>query len=224
MYVVSLKGDIKEDINTSGDEAMVLAQALPKASVIVSKDRKIAILKAKELGAKIIFLDDGFSKSNILKFDILIRPKIEPTNIFCLPSGGYRDTKMLYAMVDMVMQDGKDFKRVVTITKDNIKINKLPKDILILTSISKPNRLKEFVNKDIKIVSFLDHYQFTQNDIDATIKNNNVKNILTTQKDYVKLKQLDLNNITIYIMQLDIEFLNPKILVRVKEYYESYFN
>ena len=67
LYVVSLNGKILEDVKTSGDEAMLLANSLPKATIIVSENRIKAILKAKELGCKIIFLDDGFSKSFIQK-------------------------------------------------------------------------------------------------------------------------------------------------------------
>jgi tetraacyldisaccharide 4'-kinase len=72
---------------------MLLANSLKNATVIVSEDRVKAILKAKELGCKIIFLDDGFSKYQIAKFNILLKPKDEPTNNFCIPSGGYREPK-----------------------------------------------------------------------------------------------------------------------------------
>ena len=71
LYIVSNRGKIEQGVRVSGDEAMLLANSLPKATVIVSEDRKKAILKAKELGCKIVFLDDGFSKYDINKFDIL---------------------------------------------------------------------------------------------------------------------------------------------------------
>lgn len=51
----------------SGDEAMLYAKALPQATVIVSENRVDAILLAQQKGAKILFLDDGFSKSYIEK-------------------------------------------------------------------------------------------------------------------------------------------------------------
>jgi tetraacyldisaccharide 4'-kinase len=117
MIVVSQKGKILVDSEQSGDEAMVLARSLPNGSVIVAENRIEGILKAKELGAKIIFLDDGYRHHNIKKFDILIRPNEEPTNLFCLPSGGYRETKMMYAFVPVVLRDGEDFKRIVTLKK-----------------------------------------------------------------------------------------------------------
>ena len=98
----------------------------------------LRILKAKELGCEIIFLDDGFSKYDIKKFDILIRPKEEPTNIFCLPSGGYREPKMAYAYANLELQEGKDFARIVTFSNQNKSIETLPEKLLLLTAISKP--------------------------------------------------------------------------------------
>ena len=50
LVVVSEYGEIKCDLDSSGDEAMMLAKALPKASIIVSEDRKAAIKRAKEMG------------------------------------------------------------------------------------------------------------------------------------------------------------------------------
>jgi len=67
LQVVSLRGKILVDVKTSGDEAMLLANSLPKATVIVSENRVTAILKAKELACKIIFLDDGFYKISYFK-------------------------------------------------------------------------------------------------------------------------------------------------------------
>ena len=46
---------------------MLLAKSLSNATVIVSENRAKAILKAKEMGCKIVFLDDGFSKYSIKK-------------------------------------------------------------------------------------------------------------------------------------------------------------
>jgi tetraacyldisaccharide 4'-kinase len=216
LQIVSLKGDIKLDVKDAGDEAILLAQNLPNASVIVSEDRKEAIIKAKELGAKIVFLDDGFSKVDIYKYDILLRPKIEPTNIFCLPSGGYRDTKMLYSSADLVLKDGTDFERKVWFSKDGDEIKELPKDITLLTSISKPSRLKEFLG-DIEMIAYEDHHSFTKDEVDQ-IKS---KAIIVTRKDKVKLDVLNIQK-DIYIMELDINYLNEQIKGKIKNYYESY--
>jgi tetraacyldisaccharide 4'-kinase len=203
MKIVSQNGKIKCDVDTSGDEAMLIAKSLPKATVIVSEDRKQAISKAKDMGAKLIFLDDGFSKYDIEKFNILIRPQIEPTNLFCLPSGGYREPKIMYTTANMVLQDGIDFKRIVTFKKDKKQIEQLPENTVCLTAISRPNRLEEFLPKNIDIISYPDHYSFTKEDISDLEKKYDNFNIVTTSKDLVKLNKFNLKNII--LMDLDIK-------------------
>jgi len=72
---VSRAGEILVSVKESGDEAMLMAKALPQASVIVSEDREKAILLAKMQGAELIILDDGFNRVEIEKFEILLEPK-----------------------------------------------------------------------------------------------------------------------------------------------------
>jgi len=204
LFVISHQGKILENVQTSGDEAMLLANALPNATIIVSEDRIKAILKAKELQCKVVFLDDGYGKHEILKYDLILRPKEEPTNIFCLPSGGYRDSKMMYAFADCVLKEDVDFTRVVCfkdIQNDTIKT--LPQNTLLLTAISKPNRLLEYLPQNITGIYFADHYNFTQNDIDKIEKKYPKFSIVTTAKDMVKLKELDIHT-NLYLMDLEI--------------------
>ncbi len=215
LQVVSNKKDILVDINTSGDEAMILAKALQNAIVIVSENRIEAIQKAMQLGAKVIFLDDGFSQNNIKKFDVIIRPEIEPTNIFCLPTGGYRETKMMYSFVDVVLKEEVDFKRIVTFKYNNKLVEKLPEKTILVTAISKPTRLLNFLPKNIELVSYPDHYYYTTDDI----KNIQIKypnyTIITTEKDYVKLEQFAIKNL--YIMDLEIK-IEQKYIDKIDAY------
>ena len=219
LYVVSQNGKILEDTKTSGDEAMLLAQSLPNATVIVSEDRVKAILKAKELGCKIVFLDDGFSKYHIKKFNILLRPKIEPTNVFCLPSGCYREPKGLYSYADIELKEARDFKRVVTIKKDGVE-TQLPEKVVLLTAISKPKRVLEFLPKNTKMVSFPDHHNFTKEDIEEIKELYANYAIVTTGKDLVKLKEFDIKNL--YLMDLDIKFSETIDFTSMYEYIKSY--
>ena len=202
LFVVSLNGKIKVDVNISGDEAMLLATSLKNATVIVSEDRVLGINKAKELGSKVIFLDDGFSKYNIKKFDILLKPKDEPTNNFCIPSGAYREPKSFYKKADLVLKEGIDFKRKVEIKKD-AKKSELPEKTILLTAISKPKRLLEFLPKNIETIFFEDHHTFTKDEIDTILEKYREFGIVTTQKDFVKLEKFHLKNI--YIMDLKIK-------------------
>ena len=217
LFVVSQKGKILEDVTTSGDEAMLLSLSLKNSTVIVSENRVEGILKAKELGCKVVLLDDGYSKHEIEKFDILIRPKKEPTNIFCLPSGGYRDTKMMYAFADCVLKEGEDFKRVVTFKRGDKVIESLPKNIVLLTAISKPDRLLEYLPKDIKTVSYPDHHNFTKNEIEKLQQEYPKYDIITTAKDEVKLKKFNLSDL--YLMDLEIT-IDESLFDKINNYIE----
>ena len=222
LYIISNKGQILEDINVSGDEAMLLAKSLPNATVIVSEDRSKAILKAKEIGCKIVFLDDGFSKYHIKKFNILLRPKDEPTNFYCLPSGGYREPKGLYAYADLELQEGRDFNRIISIKK-NAKDKKevaLNEKIVILTAISKPKRLLEFLPKNTELLAYPDHHTFLEDEIKDIKEKYKDYQILTTGKDLVKLESFDISNL--YLMDLDIKIEDKVDFSLMKEYIKSY--
>ncbi|MDX4058082.1 tetraacyldisaccharide 4'-kinase [Aliarcobacter skirrowii] len=220
LFVVSLKGEIKVDVKTSGDEAMLLASTLKNATIIVSEDRVEAIKKAKELACKIVFLDDGFSKYSIKKFDILLKPKDEPTNSFLIPSGAYREPKSFYKKANLVLKEEIDFKRVVTIKKENKEVE-LPKKTILLTAISKPNRLLEFLPKNIETIFFEDHHNFTKDEIDNILNNYRDFAIVTTPKDFVKLEKFNLKNL--YIMDLSIK-ISQKVDFRALENYIKSYN
>ena len=219
LFVISQNGKILEDVKTSGDEAMLLANSLPKATIIVSENRVKAIQKAKELGCKIVFLDDGFSKYQISKFNILLRPKDEPTNIFCLPSGGYREPKGFYAQADIELLENSDFKRVIAIKKDGVE-STVPSKTILITAISKPKRLLEYLPKDIEMISYPDHYNFTQEDISKIQEKYKDYSFVTTGKDFVKLKKFNLTNI--YLMDLDIKIGDKVDFSLMNEYINSF--
>lgn len=220
LYVVSHHGHILEDVRTSGDEAMLFAQSLPNATVIVSENRVNAILKAKELGCKIIFLDDGFSKANIYKYDILLRPKEEPTNLFCLPSGGYREPKMMYSVANMVLQEGVDFQRVVSYKLYGENIGVLPNKLLLLTAISKPKRLLEFLPEGVKLVAFEDHHRFTKEEVREVLRENREYSVITTPKDMVKLQEFGLKNL--YLMDLELSIASNVNFEEMEKFIKSY--
>ena len=99
---VALGGRILCDVRQSGDEAMEYALFLRGANVIVSEDRAAGILRAQTLGFELVILDDGFSKFNISKFDILLCPQSAPKLPFCLPFAAYRYPPFFYKFADFI--------------------------------------------------------------------------------------------------------------------------
>ncbi|MCK4441774.1 MAG: tetraacyldisaccharide 4'-kinase, partial [Sulfurovaceae bacterium] len=111
---VSRDGEILCDVFQSGDEPMLIAKSLPKASIIVSEDRIKAIKLAKSKGANIIFLDDGFNRVSIKKFEILLFPSTIK-NYLPFPAGPFREFYFSKIFADLSLVENIDFKRVINI-------------------------------------------------------------------------------------------------------------
>jgi tetraacyldisaccharide 4'-kinase len=203
--VVSKNGKILESVEVSGDEAQEIALST-KATVIVSENREEGIQKAKELRCKVVILDDGFDKP-FKKLNIVIDVKID--NPFCLLSGGYRYPRKFLKYADIILKENRDFKRIVKVPEcDNC---------ILLSAISKPERLFEFVNIN-KYHFFIDHYEYKKEEIKEILQKNGVNTILTTQKDYVKLKDFGFN---IKLIELEFE-ISKEVMSQIEEYLVKY--
>ena len=182
LYIVSNGNEVLCDVNISGDEAMIYAHKIPKAIVIVSEDRKEGIRKAKEMGAKIIFLDDAYSKHDIKKLDLLI--DVKSKNNSCLPSGPFRE-KLWGSKEVFVLKDGEDFKRVVELKEANAKMS-------LVTAIARPTRLDEYLPDVVSKNYFEDHHSYTKDELLEVLKRDASDSILLTYKDYVKVESFGL--------------------------------
>ncbi len=205
--------DPSMDIKQCGDEAMLYAKSLPNALIIVSKDRIEGIKFAKKRGVKAIFLDDAFHKSDIKKFDIVLKPRHEPTNSFCLPSGGYREPKSFEKYADIVAIEERDFKRVVKIKNESDRM-------VLITAIAKPKRLDEYLPK-YKIVQkiyFEDHHFFSKKELEEIIKKYGAATLLVTTKDLVKIEKF---NLPLSILELNIN-IDQELVSLVDDFIDNY--
>lgn len=208
--VISKKGKLLEDVLTSGDEAMLLAQSLPKATIIVASNRREGILKAKALDAKVVFLDDGYSKHFIKKLDLILEPLYKAYLPFCIPSGPYREQKW-WGKSASVFTEEKDFKRKV--------ILKNPTDrMLLVTAISKPWRLDPYLPVVVGKKTFIDHYQFSKSELLELIQAYDATSIVTTQKDAVKMQNFGLE---LSILELSLE-ISDTMSRLVENYIKDY--
>lgn len=182
---VCLNGEILTDVKTSGDEAMEYAKCVKNANVIVSENRDKAINLAKNLGAKFILLDDGFSKFHIKKFSILIKPQNEPHFDFVIPSGGYRYPKKFYKFCDFIAEQGVDFIRHSEILNPTQRM-------VLVTAIADPSRLCEHFDRCVAREFFEDHHSFSKSELLDIIKKHNATSILVTNKDFVKIENFNL--------------------------------
>ncbi|MGL2405381.1 tetraacyldisaccharide 4'-kinase [Helicobacter pylori] len=211
LVVVSVKGNILVPQKTAGDEAYLLALNLKQASVIVSEKRELGVLKALELGSKIVFLDDGF-RFNFNQFNALLKPKVPPYYPFCLPSGLYRESIKSYKEAHLVVTEDKDYKRITSISNPT-------KRMLLVTAIANPSRLDAFLPKEVvKKLYFRDHAPFNLKLLEKEFYQNNATSLLVTSKDRVKLQDC---NLPLSVLDLKLEIC-PKVLEEIDRYILSY--
>ncbi len=208
---VSYKGKVLVDVKKSGDEPMLIAQSLPNASVIVSENRTIAIENAMREGAKIIFLDDGFNRVEIEKYEILLEPMCMP-NTLPFPAGPLREFAWTKKYADLVLKEDRDFKRVVS-------FENLSEKMLLVTAISNPARLDVFLPENIVgKIYFDDHAYFDEGSLKEKMKKYGADTLLVTQKDIVKMKHFQL---PLSLMKLKLE-ISGKVFTEVNHYIEMH--
>lgn len=210
---VSRDGNILTDVSHSGDEAMLMAKSLANASVIVSEKRELAIEKAINQGAKVIFLDDGFNRVNIKKFEILLFPKVI-RNHFTFPAGPFRELYWTQSKADLSLREGKEFKRVVEIVNETEKM-------LLVTAISNPERLNPYLPQTVIAKHCLeDHAYFEESALTKLALELGATSLLVTQKDEVKM---DGFKFPLSVMKLELE-ISANILDPINQYIEGYEN
>ena len=204
---VSQRGEILTDVKRSGDEPMLMAKSIKNTSVIVSENRHIAIEKAIENGAKVIFLDDGFNRVDIKKYEILLFPQ-NITNYMPFPAGPFREFFFMKSFANLSLYEERDFKRVVKVVNGT-------KKMLLATAISNPQRLKPFLPEGVVGEYYLeDHSFFNENELKEKMLEVDATSLLVTQKDEVKMQGFKL---PLSVMQLELEIKN-NILEKIDRY------
>ncbi len=204
LHIVKDSKNILCDVKISGDEAMIYAHKISHAIVIVSEDRKEGILKAKKMGARVVFLDDAYSKHDIKKLDFLI--EVNSNNSFCLPSGPFRE-RLWSSKEAYILKDGVDFKRVVELKNKSAKMS-------LVTAIARPSRLDEYLPEVVSKNYFEDHHSFIRSELLEVLKKDASDSILVTYKDYVKLESF---NLPLSLLDLDVE-VDTKIFKIIDKY------
>jgi len=208
---VSSQGNIHADVEQSGDEPMLMAISLPKASVIVSEDREQAIRLAKEKGAKSIILDDGFNRVEIDKFEIVLEPE-HIYNYLPFPAGAFREFWFNKKYADIVAKEGESFAR-------KVEFENLSSKMLLVTAISNPSRLDRYLPEGVVHKVYLeDHAYFDEETLEKLLSEYSAESLLVTQKDMVKMQGFKL---PISQMKLKLE-IKETVFMQVEEYIKGY--
>ena len=201
----------KKNYSNQNDEQLLLSQ---KTSLIAEKSRKNAIRQGLKQNLDFLVFDDGLQELGI-EFDIKLvcfKSKNWVGNGQIIPAGPMREKISSLKRFDAVFLNGHsdNFEKIenqiqsinskIKIFRTFYKISNIQKynlnlRYLIFSGIGSPSDFKEILLENkfniAKEIIFADHYEYSQNDFEKIInsaKNENL-NILTTEKDYMKIPE-----------------------------------
>lgn len=208
----------------AGDEPYWLAVNLNMCAVLTCSNRVRACEYAiKELGVTKIILDDGFQHRKLHRDLnlVLVDSEKQFGNGYQLPAGPLRE-KIDFKRVDKLVIISKNINHTNAETlfpEHNPILCKIEPDyayniisgehlekgteITALSAIGQPEQFYKFLEPDYKIkekITFDDHHQYTASDIE-----NIEGNIITTEKDAVKLALLGKPNIYALKLKTNID-------------------
>ena len=209
-------------------------------NLILTKNRSIGLTEA-ERSFDIVIMDDGFQDYKIIKnLNILCFNGNQLIgNGYIFPAGPLRESLSALKNAQIILINGPENK------KFEEKILKINQNLCIFYSEYKPVNINQFREKKLlaiagignpenffKLISqynlkiekkmvFPDHYSFSYNQIKKIVEEAKKENlqIITTEKDYYKIKEFNINEIEYLKVDLVInkkkEFLN-----KLQKYYD----
>ena len=231
---------IKKNYTSHQDEKKLLET---NHKVIFEKTRELSLLKAEQEKAKIVIFDDGLQEKTInydLKIVCFNSLKLDGNGLV-IPAGPLREKLDSIKNYDIVLINGnmnkesKNFVNKIKNINPNIKTftgkyvpknsSKLKKKkFIIFSGIGNPHTFTDTI-KSMKIKYktheiFPDHYDYKESDLQKLkeLAKNKSCELLTTEKDYLRIKKSYRKNINFLKVELVIEnekkfykFLNEKI-------------
>ncbi len=228
---------IKKNYNSHLDEKKLLEK---KHKVIFEKTRELSIVKAENENAEMLIFDDGLQEKRInydLKIVCFNSLKLEGNGLV-IPAGPLREKLDSIKNYDIAVINGdinkksKDFVNKIKNINPNIKIftgkyvpknySKLKKKkFIIFSGIGNPHTFLDTL-KSLKIKfygyeQFPDHYDYEESDLQKLKNLAKIKNceLLTTEKDYFRIKKSFRKN---------INFLEVELSISQKKQFYKYLN
>lgn len=227
--LISDENKVYYNAQLAGDEPYWLANNVNGAILITSKNRfKAAKYAIEKFGVTHIILDDGFQHRKLHRdLDIVLMDSEKGFgNEKLLPAGPLREDPEAFKRIDKLVVVSKNFdhtraEKIVKITQKRMKIPTYlcktepdyiyniqtgetfhsKEEVTAICAIGQPGQFFDFLT-DLNVkekIPFDDHHQYKLSDIE----NINGK-IVTTEKDAVKLKNFNKDNI--YALKLKINF------------------
>lgn len=227
--VISNGSKIFYNAQQAGDEPYWFAENITGANVLTCSNRaKAAKYAVQNLGVEVIILDDAFQHRKIQRDLNLVLIDSEKLlgNGKHLPAGPLRENMNGLRRADKVIIMNKSAQKVEKDVLSNIfrsfdeektfvcnvipsytyniktaEVLPLKADVFGMCAIGQPEQFYNFLRQKFNLIdtiTFDDHHSYNYNEV-SKLKGN----IVTTEKDAVKLQKFDLDNI--YAMKLKLE-------------------
>jgi tetraacyldisaccharide 4'-kinase len=197
----------KDKATEVGDEAKLIKQYFPKQDVIIGRDRRQAVDVAIQLGNSMVIFDDGFQTRQIAKdFTIMLVNEKHPfyylrnfkfyikkndAVLYLNNLGSYRGKKAtgLYS-----------FKEVKFFSGSGIEVNIGQSALVGFSALGDNQRFYQDLKKLnlLDFVGFPDHFFYSRQSIELLEKKRKTLHadyLVCTEKDWIKLKELNLTEI-----------------------------
>ena len=230
---------IKKFYKSHYDEQKMLSE---KTKLYCEKNRIDGLNKAILDNKDVAIFDDGL-QDRAINYDLKIVCFNDLKligNGFLIPAGPLREKINSISKYDMAFINGNevDNSKLKLLLKSynanieifetnykaiNIKEFNINDEYMVFSGIGNPESFRQtLINNNIKItkeIIFPDHYNYTHKDIEQIkyqAKKLNLK-ILTTEKDYIKIKSIDNNDIRYLKVELDIKN-EDRLINHLKKY------
>jgi tetraacyldisaccharide 4'-kinase len=209
---------VMADVDSAGDEPLMLARELPGVPVLVAAERYLAGAEAEQrFGATVHILDDGFQHLQLARdVDLLLVAEADLAELV-LPGGMLREPLENASAADAVLVSDPDaaaaarvvaqldpqeaFHVVRTLEParrigDNATTSIEGARVMAVSGIARPERFVHDLGAAGVVIAgsmvFPDHHRYTRRDIDRIVENAQHAGadlIVTTHKDAVRLER-----------------------------------
>jgi tetraacyldisaccharide 4'-kinase len=171
-----------------GDEPALFREELPDVPIIVGRDRlAAATIAGEQFADSILVMDDGFQHLPVAKrVSVVLDPPRR--NRLCLPAGPYREPRWRKRRADLVIPG--DFRVVA----NPLEVESVAGAYALLSAIGQPERFLQSLLASGKVsgppaqdLRLPDHDDLQAGNLLASVPVD--MPIITTQKDWVKLRE-----------------------------------
>lgn len=233
-YIIEGKEN-SPSIDKLGDEPYLIFTRLKSISdnfILASGNSKSSLAQsvAEKYKPDIIIIDDGFQHRKLYR-DIDIVLTDAPQNIsdnLLLPAGDLRESKAGLERATIVIKNNKsqlietnDTTSIKYVNKGYYDLNnskvELDNAVYTLCGIANPHSFYSLINRDklniLRKFEFADHHSFKEDELEKLFTGiDKEKIIVTTEKDFVKLKSMNelFEKYKIVYLKIDVQFKKGK--------------